>query len=79
MREVPPFLKSGHIFGRVLRKGFFFDVCYIIEFVRGLAVLLHRLRLPESSFLPRGIENGQLLHYGHAYQLSVCVNVKNDG
>ncbi len=29
-----------------------------------------------SLFLSRGIENGQLLQYGHAYQLSVCANVK---
>ena len=53
-----------------------FDVCYIIESARGLAVLLCHSQLPESLFLPRGIENGQLLQYGHAYQLSVCMNVK---
>ena len=53
-----------------------FDICYIIESARGLAVLLCRSRLPESSFLPHSIENGQLLQYGHAYQLSVCANVK---
>ena len=39
-------------------------------------MLLCHSRLPESSFLPRGIENGQLLQYSHAYQLSVCANVK---
>ena len=39
-------------------------------------MLIHRSRLPESSFLPHGIEKGRLLQYGHAYQLSVCANVK---
>ena len=39
-------------------------------------MLLCRSRLPESSFLPCGIEIGQLLQYSHAYQLSVCVNIK---
>ena len=39
-------------------------------------MLLCHSWLPESSFLPRDIENGQLLQYGHAYQLSVCANVK---
>jgi hypothetical protein len=53
-----------------------FDVCYVSESVRGLVVLLHGSRLLKSSFLPRGIENGQLLQYGHAYQLSVRGNVK---
>ena len=52
-----------------------FDVCYIIESVRGLVVLLRCSRLLESSFLPRSIENGWLLQYGHAYQLSVLANV----
>ena len=39
-------------------------------------MLFHHSQLPESSFLPRGIENGQLLQYSHAYQLSTCTNVK---
>jgi hypothetical protein len=34
------------------------------------------LTASRSLFLSRGIENGQLLQYGHAYQLSVCANVK---
>ena len=50
-----------------------FDVCYIIESVWGLVVLLHYSRLLESSFLPRSIKNG------HAYQLSFLVNVKMHG
>ena len=53
-----------------------FDVCYIIESLQGLVELLCRSWLLESSFLQRGIENGQLLQYGHVYQLSVCANVK---
>ncbi len=39
-------------------------------------MLLHGSRLLKSSFLPRSTENGQLLQYGHAYQLSVRANVK---
>jgi hypothetical protein len=39
-------------------------------------VLLRGSRLLKSSFLPRGTENGQLLQYGHAYQLSVRANIK---
>jgi hypothetical protein len=39
-------------------------------------VLLRGSQLLENSFLPRGIENGQLLQYGHAYQLIVRANVK---
>ena len=53
-----------------------FHICYLIELVRGLVVLLRCSRLLESSFLPCGIENGQLLQYGHAYQLSFLMNVK---
>jgi hypothetical protein len=34
------------------------------------------LTASRSFFLSHGIENGQLLQYGHAYQLSVCANVK---
>jgi hypothetical protein len=41
-----------------------------------LVVLLRGSQSLKSSFLPRGIENGQLLQYGHSYQLSVCANVK---
>ena len=52
-----------------------FDVCYIIEFVRGLVELLCRSWLLGCLFLPHGIENGQLLQYGHAYQLRVCTNI----
>ena len=32
--------------------------------------------LLESSFLPHGIENDQLLQYSHAYKLSDCANIK---
>jgi hypothetical protein len=46
------------------------------ESVQGLDELLRGSRLLKSLFLPRGIENGQLLQYGHAYQLSGRVNVK---
>ena len=52
-----------------------FDICYIIKSVQGL-VELRCSWLLESSFLPHGIKNGQLLLYGHAYQLSICANVK---
>jgi hypothetical protein len=34
-------------------------------------VLLRGSQLLENSFLPCGIENGQLLQYGHAHQLSI--------
>ena len=47
-----------------------YDVCYIIESVHELLCCSWLL---ESSFLPRGIENGQLLQYDHA---SICTNVK---
>jgi hypothetical protein len=45
-------------------------------YIRGLIVLLRGSWLLKSSFLPRGTENGQLLQYGHAYQLSVRAKVK---
>jgi hypothetical protein len=41
-----------------------------------LVKLLRGSRLLKSLFLPRGIENGQLLQYSHAYQLSGHANVK---
>jgi hypothetical protein len=41
-----------------------------------LVELLHGSQLLKSLFLPRGIENDQLLQYGHAYQLSGRANVK---
>ena len=53
-----------------------FDVCYINKSVQGLIELLCRSWLLESSFLPHGIENSQLLQYDHAYQLSFCMNIK---
>ena len=34
------------------------------------------LTASRKLFLPRGIENGRLLQCSHAYQLSVCTNVK---
>ena len=38
-------------------------------------MLLHRLLLLEDSFF-HVAENEQLLQYGHAYQLSIRMNVK---
>ena len=47
--------------------------------LRGLVVILRCSQLLKSSFLSCGIENGQLLQYGHAYmyQLSVLLERKN--
>ena len=39
-------------------------------------MLLHAYLLLESSNLPAAIKNGQLLQYGHAYQLNDRANVK---
>jgi hypothetical protein len=41
-----------------------------------LVELLRGSRLLKSLFLPRGIENGQLLQYSHAYQLSGRANME---
>ena len=37
-------------------------------------MLFCRSLLPESLFLPHRNENGQLLKFGHAYQLRVRIN-----